>query len=160
MTSLPIGALAGLLSTLAMDSLGSLAVKAGVPKPPHLQYMGRWFLYLTRGQLAHGTIADAPPLPGEALALPLGHYAIGMTLGVAFMLLRAAAPDRTWSLGLLYGALTCALPWFLMFPSMGFGLFGLHGPGGTRLVFMPVVSHLVYGLALAAFVTLLGRGAA
>ena len=157
MPLLPLGALAGLLATAAMDVCTFAALKAGVPKPPHFQYVGRWFLYVLRGQVSHETIAVAPALRGEAVALPLGHYLIGAALGAAFMLFRASHPEWTWALGLLFGLLTCALPWLFMFPSMGFGLFGLHGPSGSRLLLIPVPGHLIFGLALAAWVVVFDR---
>jgi ABC-type phosphate transport system permease subunit len=154
MTLLPLGAVAGVLATLGMDVVAFVAVKAGAPKPPHLQYIGRWFLYVMRGQLSHHTIAEAPPLAGESLAMPVGHYLIGAALGVAFTLFLSAMPERVWTAGLAFGVITCALPWLFMFPSMGFGLFGMHGPAGSKLLFMPIPGHLVYGLCVAGSIAL------
>ncbi len=147
----------GVLATLTMDLGSFAALRAGAPKPPHVPYVGRWFMYLARGQLSHRTIVDAPPLAGEAVALPVGHYLIGAFLGVVFMLLRAAQPGHTWALGLAFGAFTCVLPWLLMFPSMGFGFFGLHGPGGSRLIFVPIAGHVVFGFGLALWTIVLTR---
>lgn len=152
-----LGALAGVLSTLGMDLGSLLAMKAGAPRPPHLPYIGRWFLYVLRGQFAHHTIVEAPGLSGEGVAGVIGHYFIGAALGIAFVVVGSAMPQRTWTLGLSFGVLTCALPWLLMFPSMGFGAFGLHGPGGSRLVMLPIPGHLVFGMGLALWVTLLRR---
>lgn len=152
-----IGVPVGLLATLTMDLGSFAALKAGAPKPPHLPYIGRWFMYLARGRISHRTIVEAPPLAGEAVAFPVGHYLIGAFLGVAFMLLLAEWPAHTWVLGLAFGAFTCVLPWLLMFPSMGFGFFGLKGPGGSRLVLMPVVGHIVFGVGLAHYGPLCSR---
>lgn len=47
--------------------------------------------------------------------------------------------------GLGYGLLTNALPWFWLFPTCGFGLFGLKGQGLLR---SSLINHLVFGVGL------------
>jgi hypothetical protein len=47
-----------------------------------------------------------------------------------------------------FGLLTNALPWLLMFPAMGYGWFGLHGPPKTRLFPSSFVTHFFYGVGL------------
>jgi hypothetical protein len=49
---------------------------------------------------------------------------------------------------LAFGVCTSVFPWLLMFPAMGYGFFGAHGPAGTRLFVSSLVSHLFFGLGL------------
>jgi len=37
-----------------------------------------------------------------------------------------------------------------MFPAMGYGFFGFHGPAGTRLFLSSLMSHAFFGLGLWA----------
>jgi hypothetical protein len=54
-----------------------------------------------------------------------------------------------WQVGLLqafaFGVCTNVF-WLLMFPAMGYGFFGAHGPEGTRLFVSSLVSHVFFGL--------------
>jgi hypothetical protein len=43
---------------------------------------------------------------------------------------------------------TSVLPWLLMFPAMGYGWFGVHGPEGTRLFSSSLITHAFCGLGL------------
>ena len=139
----------GLLSTLTMDLLTGVAkwLKLVAPLPPNL--VGRWFASISRAQWFHPDIARSPAVNHELLlALPV-HYAIGAVLATLY-LWGAGAIGWHRSLGpaLAFGLSTSLLPWFLMFPSMGYGLFGAHGPDGTRLFVSSLVSHAFFGLGL------------
>lgn len=139
----------GIVSTLSMDLLTGVAIglKLIAPLPPNL--VGRWFASVARAQPFHADIARASPVSHEMLiALPV-HYAIGITLTTLFV---GATGKMGWSrtpgIALVFGLCTCALPWFLMFPAMGYGLFGSNGPEGTRLFLSSLVSHAFFGLGL------------
>jgi hypothetical protein len=47
-----------------------------------------------------------------------------------------------------YGFATTVFPWFLVMPSLGFGLFGLKGPPELKLFITSVTNHLSYGFGL------------
>jgi hypothetical protein len=139
----------GAVSTFAMDLLTGVAIglKVITPLPPNL--VGRWFASVARAQPFHADIARASPVSHEMLiALPV-HYAIGITLTTLFV---GATDKMGWSrtpgIALVFGLCTCALPWLLMFPAMGYGLFGSNGPEGTRLFLSSLVSHAFFGLGL------------
>lgn len=156
---LGLGAIAGVLATLGMDVVGFTALKAGAPMPPHAAFIGRWFMHLLHGNFVHDTIVQSPALAGENVIFPFMHYLIGATLGVVFVLGRRVVPGPIWLLGAGYGVLTCALPWLIMFPSMGFGLFGLQGPDGAKLIAAPLAGHLIFGFGVALWTTVLARRA-
>ena len=84
-----------------------------------------------------------------AIALP-GHYAIGIFLTALFVLManRIGWQARGLSPALAFGVCTNVFPWLLMFPAMGYGLFGAHGPAGTRLFVSSLVGHVFFGLGI------------
>jgi hypothetical protein len=78
------------------------------------------------------------------------HYAIGMTLTAFYVwtAFRLGLPARHFGLALSFGLATNVLPWLLMFPAMGYGWFGAHGPVGTRLFASSLFSHACFGLGI------------
>ena len=92
-----------------------------------------------------------------AIAVPV-HYTIGITLALVYLLVTSALGLSPRNLIAALGFCLCTnvLPWLLMFPSMGFGWFGTHGPPGTRLFFSSLVTHVFYGVGLWLGVSLLG----
>jgi Protein of unknown function (DUF2938) len=143
-------ALVGLVATLTLDvlTLGALKLHLVAPLPPSL--IGRWFTSVARARPFHADIARAAPVDHEvAIAFPV-HYAIGITLALVYLATaswlglspRGAAP------AVAFGIATSVLPWLLMFPSMGYGFFGAHGPAGTRLFASSLLTHTFYGVGL------------
>ena len=142
--------LVGVLATITMDLLSMTALKLGLIAflPPRLT--GRWFGLMTQGRFVHSDIAEAAPISHEmAIALPM-HYAIGITLGIVYLVASAALEINPGSLitALGFALATNFLPWLVMFPAMGYGWFGTHGPPGTRLFTSSFVTHCFYGIGL------------
>jgi len=142
--------LIGILATISMDVLSVTALKLGwiVFLPPRLT--GRWFASVARGQFLHSDIGRVPPINYEmAIAVPM-HYAIGITLTLLYLLLISALrfSPRNLIAALAFALCTNLRPWLLMFPAMGYGWFGTHGPPGTRLFFSSLVTHSFYGVGL------------
>jgi hypothetical protein len=140
----------GILATVTMDLLSVTASKLGLIAflPPRL--MGRWFAYLVRGEFLHSDIAQMPPIHYEmAMAVP-GHYAVGITLAFVYLSLNSTHGVDIHNLAAALGFALCTslLPWLLMFPAMGYGWFGTHGPPGTRLFPSSLVTHGFYGVGL------------
>jgi hypothetical protein len=103
-----------------------------------------------RLQLVHTNIAASPERAGEAWAALVGHYAIGVALAVLYVVSAGwlgVSPDALL-VALGYGLATCVFPWFLVFPALGFGAFGLRGPPELKLFTSSVINHLSYGLGL------------
>lgn len=91
------------------------------------------------------------PAFGNEIAIALaGHYAIGIMLACLYIWVTAKMGwrPRQFHCALGYGVCTNALPWLIMFPAMGYGFFGAHGPSGTRLFVSSLCSHAAYGLGL------------
>src|SRR4029078_1221066 len=124
----------GVLSTLSMDVLTGIStwLKLVAPLPPNL--VGRWFASVARAQLIHGDISRSSPANYELfLALPV-HYAIRTVLAALFVWGTSALGwPRRLAMSIAFWLCISVLPWVLMFPAMGYGFFGAHGPDGTRL---------------------------
>jgi hypothetical protein len=140
----------GILATIVMDVLSVCALRLRwiAPLPPRL--IGRWFAQVARGQVVHKDIGDVAPIRHEmVIALPV-HYTIGATLALVYVFVSTAVglSPRNLLAALVFASSTNVLPWLLMFPAMGYGWFGAHGPPKTRLLFSSLVNHGFYGLGL------------
>ena len=142
--------LIGIVATLTMDVLTVAAIKFRLIAPLPPQLIGRWFASVARGQVFHGDIGQVSPFNHEmAFAVP-AHYAIGATLALLYLFANSAFGLNPRSLLTALGFALCTnlLPWLLMFPAMGYGWFGTHGPSGTRLFLSSLVTHCLYGIGL------------
>ena len=144
------GVLVGFAATVTMDVLGSVARRVGLAKGAKGNWVGRWYLGISRGQFVHSDISGSPELGGEKTAALVGHYVIGIVLAVFYVLgarlLGVSADSLIVALG--YGLATCVFPWFLVFPALGFGAFGLKGPRELRLFTSSVLNHSFYGVGI------------
>ena len=133
-----------------MDLLSTVAFKLRLTAPlsPHL--IGRWFVSVARAQLYHADIARVAPVNHEvAIAAPV-HYAIGVALTSVYLwgISELGWPKHSLAIALAFGLCTSVFPWLLMFPSMGYGFFGAHGPAGTRLFLSSLLSHAFFGVGI------------
>lgn len=150
--------MAGVISTLSMDVLGAVASRLRLTAPLSPNLIGRWFAYVARGEPFHADIARATPMRHElAFALPV-HYAIGVVLTALYLWAthQIGWPARRLTPALAFGLCTNALPWLLMFPAMGYGFFGAHGPEGTRLFISSLMNHAFFGLGIWIGVHVMG----
>lgn len=141
---------AGLLSTLAMDLASHGLTLAGVYRAPvNTTVIGRWVGHQLAGTFRHEHIARARPLRHEASLGALAHYAIGVVLALVYATsLEWSSLTHSLTTAAGFGLLSSALPWFWLFPSCGFGYFGLKG---DRLLLSSLVNHLVFGVALFSY---------
>jgi hypothetical protein len=142
--------LAGVIATMSMDVLTAIAIQLRVIAPLSPNLVGRWFASVARAHPFHEDIARATPGSHELALAVAGHYAIGMFLTALFVLVahHIGWQAKTLSPPLAFGVCTSVFPWLVMFPAMGYGIFGAHGPAGTRLFISSLVSHIFFGLGL------------
>ena len=150
----PAGVPAGVLATVTMDVA---MVAAGSPRRACLHssdrlgpdMIGRWAAGLLRGRWRRGDISREPPQRGE-LALGLAtHYVTGVVLTQAFLLApRRWRGRRSFLAGTVYGISTAVLPLLVMFPSMGYGWFGLRSGEAGRLNRIMLVGHIAFGVGI------------
>lgn len=144
------GIVVGIAATATMDALASVSRRLGVTVGAKGTWVGRWYLGMARGEFVYSDITTAPERVGEKRAALIGHYVIGIVLAVLYVVgcrWLDIAPGW-WLAAVGYGLATCVFPWFLLFPALGFGLFGLHGPAELKLLRTSVVNHLFYGVGL------------
>ena len=150
--------LVGVISTMSMDLLSLAASRLRLIASLSPQVMGRWFASVARMHPLHADIARASPANHElAIALPV-HYGIGVTLSLFYLwgMSRLGWPVRSTALALAFGLCTNLLPWLIMFPAMGYGFFGAHGPAGTRLFLSSLMSHAFFGVGIWIGIRIVG----
>ena len=144
------GIVVGIAGTVTMDVLSGASRKIGLTVGAKGQWVGRWYLGMIRGQFVHSTIAVAPEQKGEGRAAQIGHYIIGIVLAVFYVAgtrwLGVSPGSLLVALG--YGLATCVFPWFLVYPGLGFGVFGTKGPPDLKLFTTSLINHLFYGFGL------------
>jgi hypothetical protein len=150
MVNLLAGLLTGFAGTVTMDVLAGVSGKLGLATGAKGEWMGRWYLGLAKGQFVHTDITAAPEQPGEMRAALVGHYLIGMSLAVVYVIgvEFVGVSPASFLVAVGYGLGTCLFPWFLVFPALGFGVFGRKGPPELTLFRASVLNHLGYGLGL------------
>lgn len=150
--------LGGIVGAVLMDITEAYAARIGIASGVNVALVGRWFMGLTRGQLVHANILDAAPVPREVHVGWAFHFLVGGG-GVALMypvllqgLGHSSMPTHPLLGGVLFGLATSLLPWFVLLPSFGWGVFGRRGPRGANALLASPLSHLPYGLGLGAVI--------
>lgn len=155
-----IAAVLGICATGFLDMINYLQ-HIILDKPlTRYEFIGRWVLYMTDGIFSHQSIKASPPRSGELILGWVGHYAIG----IGFALLMLLFTGTKWILrpsflpAFVVGFVTCSVPFFIMYPGMGYGMLGLSTPNPTMLQFKVLVSHVVFSVGLYVTGKILNRG--
>jgi hypothetical protein len=159
MNTFVLAFLGGIVGAVLMDITETAAARIGITSGVNVALVGRWFLGLTRGRLAHANILDSPTLPGEASMGWAFHFLVGgggvALMYPAFLLYSGVVPPTHHLLGgLLFGLTTSLLPWFVLLPAFGWGWFGRRGPRGSNALLASTLSHIPYGLGVGAVIAL------
>ena len=111
---------------------------------------GRWFSYIPRGRLVHGSIAASEPLPNETAVGWTMHYVTGIVFAAALILIWGLDWTRAPTLGpaLVVGISTVLLGWCVMSPCMGGGIAGQKRPDRWTVRAVQLTNHVVFGLGL------------
>jgi hypothetical protein len=149
----PTGVPVGVLATITMDAAMVAAARLGGSDFDSRRLgpdmIGRWTLDLAAGRWRHDDISREPAKRGELALGMLTHYATGVMLTQAFLLLprrgngRPSLPAAT-----AYGIATSALPLLIMFPSMGYGCFGLRSGEAARINRIMFIGHTAFGMGI------------
>ena len=149
----PAGVPAGVLATITMDvalvAAGRFGGRAFISDRLDVDVIGRWAAGLGRGRWHHGDITSEPAQRGELALGLLTHYATGIILTQAFLLLPRRGKGRpSLAAGTAFGIATSALPLLVMFPSMGYGWFGLRSGDSARLDRIMLLGHTAFGVGI------------
>lgn len=159
MNNVVLAYVGGIVGAVIMDITEMFAARAGLTSGVSVALVGRWALGLLRGQWTHVDIARSPERPGEVRAGWAFHFLVGgggVALLYAAFVQAAGFNDPIHHLlgGVIFGAATSLLPWFLLLPAFGWGWFGRRGPRGSNALLASTVSHLPYGLGVGAVMAL------
>ena len=149
--------LGGVVGSALMDVTETYAAKVGITSGVNIALVGRWFLGLLRGHIAHSNILNSPSLPNEvkmgwAFHLLVGGGGVALIYPLLFQATGLHLPNNHLLGGLLFGLATSLLPWFILLPSFGWGLFGRRGPQGSNALLASALSHIPYGLGVGAVI--------
>ena len=152
-----LAALLGVAATAFLDVVNYMQHIIFNKPLTRYEFIGRWVIYMIDGVFSHQSIKSAPPRTGELMLGWFGHYAIG----VGFALLMLAFTGFKWirkptfAPAFIVGLVTCSIPFFIMYPGMGYGIAGLDTPNPTMLQIKVLISHFIFsvGLFIAGWVT-------
>ncbi len=159
MNTFALAFLGGILGAVLMDITEIAMARVGIRSGVNVALVGRWFLGLMRGRLAHSDIQASPSLPREAglgwaFHLLIGGGGVALIYPAALLLLGMHSPTHPILGGLLFGLVTSLLPWFILLPAFGWGWFGRRGPRGANALLASPLSHIPYGLGVGAVMAL------
>ncbi len=145
-----VGVLAGVLGTLAMDSLNLLFARTGMLSRIDVRMIGRMAVGWARGRFCYGHPGAVKPVANERVYGYVAHYTIGVALALLYVLgwdlLFGGPASPMWAVA--YGVATTVAAYFFVFPSMGLGVFGRRSPD-IRAPLSSLANHLFYGVGLA-----------
>lgn len=146
------GVPAGVVATITMDAAmlaaGWFGGEAFNSKRLDPAVIGRWGAGLLRGRWQH---VDASREEPGALDVPLGlvtHYATGIALTEAFVLVDSRRRRRSFAAAVGYGIATAVFPLFVLFPSLGYGPLGLRSGEPAKLARIMLVGHTAFGAGI------------
>lgn len=151
--------LGGIVGAVLMDITEAGAARLGITSGVNVALVGRWFLGLLRGRWAHHDIRRSAPEAHEVRAGWAFHFLIGgggvaLLYPLFFQAAGLALPAHHVLGGLAFGLATSLLPWFILLPSFGWGLFGARGPEGSNAIVASALSHIPYGLGVGVTLSL------
>jgi hypothetical protein len=143
----------GFVGSVLMDITESKMAKFGISSGVTVAYIGRWAKGLINGVYIHENIANVAPVHNEVRTGLVFHFVAGggvVALFYPVFLLVIGFDDSSSHLALatIFGLFTSGLPWFILMPSFGWGIFGLKAPAGSRPVISPMISHIPYGFGI------------
>jgi uncharacterized membrane protein YagU involved in acid resistance len=102
------------------------------------------------GTLRHANITAAPRKPFECAVGWISHYTIGVAFALVFVLLASGdwLARPTLLPAVLYGIVTVVFPFFVMQPSLGFGVAASKTPAPARARMKSLATHTVFGVGL------------
>jgi hypothetical protein len=148
------GVLAGVLGTLAMDSLNHLFARTGLLLKIDVGMIGNLSAGWVHGRCCYRHPGEMKPVANEKLLGFLTHYSIGVGFAIPFVLgwsfLVGGPASPVWAL--VYGVATTVASVFFVYPSMGLGVFGRRSPDGIKAPLSSLANHFFFGVGMAVAV--------
>lgn len=150
---LPSIILIGIGATLTFDFWGVLLKYSLKITPSNFCLVGRWILHMPEGIFSHSNIGSVRQKRAECVVGWIAHYLIGIAFAITFIAFVGNDWLRRPSLmpAILFGAVTVLAPFFIMQPSMGFGVAASGTPNPAQARLRSLVNHVVFGFGLYLF---------
>ena len=146
LNALLIGVIGTLISDLIIVGMNRLFKTSSLD----FSWVGRWFLYMMKGQYQHHTILQSPAIEGEKPFGWLMHYVIGILIAWIMLLLynNVFTGINPYLYALIFGVITVIFPFFIMQPAFGFGVMASKTPFPKIARMRSLLSHLYFGIGL------------
>lgn len=143
----------GVVGSLFMDMAELKMAKFGIRSGVKAKYIGRWVLGVSAGVLKHRDIVKSQSIKNEVEIGQVFHFLVGGGVVALFypVFISVFGLDDGHNhliTATIYGFLTCCLPWFILMPCFGWGLFGMRAPAKSKPVISPVIAHVFYGFGI------------
>jgi uncharacterized membrane protein YeaQ/YmgE (transglycosylase-associated protein family) len=142
--------LVGTGATLVMDVWSWW--QRNVLRIPTLNYafVGRWFIFIYRGQLVHRPIMVTPSVRGEASIGWFLHYLSGIIFALVHVMIFGDMwlSEPTLIPALVTGVVTLVFLFCLIQPCLGFGVAASKTPSPWKARGLSLLTHSVYGVGL------------
>ena len=154
MEILLVAFIGGVVGSLFMDMAELKMAKYSIRSGVKTEYIGRWVLGVSAGVLKHRDIVKSQSIKNEVEIGQIFHFLVGGGVVVAlvypvFIGMFGIGDDYNHIIwGIIYGFLTSALPWLILMPCFGWGLFGKQAPAKSKPVISPVIAHVFYGFGI------------
>ncbi len=152
--------LMGTFATYFMDLTGGFLIKRKfIHSFIEPEAVGRWFLYMFRGEFIHKDINKTPALNNEKLWSLVSHYLIGIVLAGIYLFLELKEPTIRYQIWmpLIFGMATVILPWFWFLPSIGLGFLASKTPKTSPYIVTSLVNHTNFGLGFVIWIAFFRR---
>ena len=151
-----MGVVAGVVGTLVMDAMNHVLSRIGVLQKIDISMIGRMSAGWTKGRFLYHHPDEMQAVARERLLGWFTHHAISVVFALVYVLswyFLAEGPVSAFG-ALIYGAATTVASQFLVFPSMGFGVFGRRSPEGIKAPLSSLANHSFFGLGMALVIAL------
>lgn len=151
-----MGVVAGVVGTLVMDSMNHVFFRLGVLQKIDIAIIGRMSAGWAQGRFVYHHPDDMQTTVHERVLGWFTHYAISVVFALLYVLgwyFLADGPVSAFG-ALIYGVATTMASQFLVFPSLGFGVFGRRSPEGIKAPLSSLANHLFFGLGMAIVIAL------
>ncbi len=149
-SDIPSAIIIGIGATMLMDVWNLFLKRVFSVSSLNYCLLGRWLRHMPEGTFRHGSIAAAPPKSFECMVGWMAHYTIGVVFALVFVVLVSTdwVARPTLPPALLYGVGTVVFPFFIMQPSLGFGLAASRTPKPAQARLKSLATHTVFGVGL------------
>lgn len=146
-----VGITAGVVGTLFMDFVNFILARTGLLSKIDIAMIGRMSAGWMNGRFLYRHPDEMQTVSYERTVGWFTHYVISIVFALIYVFgwhfLIEDPVSPTWAI--VYGFSTTAASQFLVFPSVGFGVFGHRSPEGIKAPLSSLVNHLFFGVGMA-----------